>query len=141
MNPDQSDTKAGILPIAALVPLARTRLVKLVNNAGAPAVTTLETPDDIPYGYTAEAAGEAGDPVDIAPLDPLRNHRLRLTGACLPGDVLVADGGNVQALPDPAAQAADYVRIGIAEEAGEDGQLVLLRPHLTGLRITVPAAS
>jgi hypothetical protein len=136
MNPDQTNTKFGIIPLIALAAITRTKLVKLVNNAGAPAVAPIAAAADQPLFYAAEAAG-AGDAVDVTPLTSDRNHRLWLTGACNPGDVLVSDGaGNVQALP---AAAGTYVRIGIAEEAGVDGQLVLLRPHLTGLLMTVTA--
>jgi hypothetical protein len=46
----------------------------------------------------------------------------------------------VQALPAPGAQAATFQQIGLAEEAGVDGQAVLVRPYLTGLRVTVAAA-
>ncbi|AHF94601.1 hypothetical protein OPIT5_29300 [Opitutaceae bacterium TAV5] len=137
MNPDQSNTKYGPLPFVATAAIARTRLVKLVNNAGNPAVSPLAALTDIPAFYTNEAVDNAGGIVDVNPLDPQRNHRLWLTGAANPGDVLVSDGaGGVKVLP---AAAGTYVRIGIAEETGVDGQIILLRPHLTGLLQTVAA--
>jgi len=62
--------------------------------------------------------------------------RVALKGTCNPGDVLVladvataADKGKVRALP---AVAGTYRGLGIAEQAGVDGQLVLVRPVMIG---------
>jgi hypothetical protein len=136
MNPDQHDTQSGNKPFLAQGAIARSALIKLVNAAGKPAVAQVSAIGDIPAFYSAEAAAN-GDYVDATPLTPERNHRLPLVGACNPAAILVSDGaGKVQALP---AAAGTYVRIGLAEEAGVDGQLVLVRPHLTGLLMTVTA--
>ena len=60
----------------------------------------------------------------------------RAQGTCNPGDVMVladtgtaADKGQVRALP---AAAGTYRGLGIAEEKGVDGQLVLFRPAMIG---------
>ena len=74
------------------------------------------------------------------PLSPDRSVRVILAGACEAGDTLVAasvgggTAGRVRKLP---ATAGTYVIIGIAEEDGVNTQLVKLRPHRTGERITV----
>ena len=76
----------------------------------------------------------------MRPSEAGRTIRVTLKGACNPGDVLVladvttaADKGKVRALP---ATAGTYRGLGIAEEIGVDGQLVLVRPALIG-NITV----
>ena len=67
---------------------------------------------------------------------------MTLKGTCNPGDVLVladvataADKGKVRTLP---TAAGTYRGLGIAEQVGVDGQLVLVRPALIG-NITVSA--
>ena len=67
---------------------------------------------------------------------------ITLKGTCNPGDVLVladvataADKGKVRTLP---AAAGTYRVLGIAEQAGVDGQSVLARPAMVG-NVTVTA--
>ena len=79
--------------------------------------------------------GVDGALCSVAPLHGDRNVRLKLKGGCNPGDVIVpaaidgTEDGKVQALP---ATPDVYFAIGIAEELGVDGQLVLVRPTPLG---------
>ena len=67
------------------------------------------------------------------PIYPDRQIRVRLKGTCTKGDELVlaaiagTDAGKVRAKP---ATPGRYFRVGIAEEDGVEGQLVLIRPHM-----------
>ncbi len=137
MNADQSNTRIGAFPVLAGEDLTgmRSRLGVLTHDAGVPEVK-------LPAANTADALylidDEAvdGQRTSVEFLNPMRNYRVPLKGACNPGDRLVladvgtaADKGKVRALP---AAAGTYRVIAIAEEKGVDGQLVLLRPVLIG---------
>jgi hypothetical protein len=107
----------------------------MTHDGGVPEV---KLPDDVAdkarYVVIEEAVD--GSLCSVAPLHGDRNVRLKLKGTCNPGDVIVPaaiDGtadGKVQALP---ATPDVYFGIGIAEEVGVEGQLVLVRPTGMGL--------
>jgi hypothetical protein len=115
------------------------RLVKLTHDTGVAEVKLPEiNSDHVPY-VLIEGAADA-KLVSVRPMQADRNVRIALKGACNPGDVMVladvatdADRGKVRALP---ATAGTYRGLGIAEQAGVDGQLVLVRPAMIG-NITV----
>jgi len=137
----QSNTRVGDFSVVAGADLSgmQDRLVVLGNNAGVP-VVNLPAANSDPAVYLLVDEAPAGAPVAVRPLDGSRNARVVLKGTCNPGDLLVladvataADKGKVRVLP---AAAGTYRGLGIAEQAGVDGQLVLVRPVMIG-NITV----
>jgi hypothetical protein len=76
----------------------------------------------------------------LRPLEPGKTVRLKLKGKCYPGQVVVLadpsvpeDRGKVRQLP---MAAGTYRGIAIAQEFGNEGQLILCRPAMLG-NITV----
>ena len=141
----QSNTRVGDFSVVAGADLTgmQDRLVVLGNNAGVPVVNVPAANAD-PAVYLLLEAGAAGVAVVVRPLDGSRNARVVLKGACNPGDLLVladvataADKGKVRVLP---ATAGTYRVLGIAEQVGVDGQLVLVRPAVLG-NVTVASGS
>ncbi len=143
----QSNTQLGevVFPAqadlsSAAVAPGNARLLKIVNNAGAtnfalPAAKT----DVVTYIGTDCDSATAGKNASAFPLDPTRQMRAYLKGACAVGDKLVpadptvaADAGKV--VKGVAAYGTVQV-VGIAEEAGVDGQLVLFRPVMLGFQV------
>ena len=134
LNPDQSNTKAGAIQVVAAEALpAASRLVVLVDDTGVAEAQLPNAVTDLALYLTAESAA-SGAKVWLEPIIAGDNFRCRLEGVCSAGEVLVladptgdsgADAGMVQDLP---ATAGVYFSPGIAEEAGADGQLVLIRP-------------
>lgn len=107
-------------------------LVKLVNDSGVAKVNLPSAATDLtPYIVTDTNKG-AGANVSVKPIQHGGNFRAKLKSTCAAGDLLVlaapgddgADAGKVMALPETAG---NYRQIGIAEEAGVDGQSVLIR--------------
>ena len=137
----QSNTRVGDLRVLAgedLTGMAG-RLVSLTHDTGV-AEVVLPTANSAHVPYVLIEEGEDAALVSVRPLEAGRNVRLKLKGACNPGDVLVladvataADAGKVRALP---TAAGTYRGLAIAEESGVDGQLVLARPASIG-NITV----
>ena len=139
----QSNTRIGDFSVVAGADLTgmQDRLVVLGNNAGVP-VVNLPAANSDPAVYLLVDESPTGAQVAVRPLDGSRNARVVLKGACNPGDLLVladvataADKGKVRVLP---AAAGTYRVLGIAEQAGVDGQLVLVRPATLG-NVTVAA--
>ena len=139
----QSNTRVGDFSVVAGADLTgmADRLGVLGNNAGVP-VVNLPAANSDPAVYLLVDEAPAGAPVAVRPLDGSRNARVVLKGTCNPGDLLVladvataADKGKVRVLP---AAAGTYRVLGIAEQAGVDGQLVLVRPAVLG-NVTVAA--
>ncbi len=90
-----------------------------------------------PALFVVTEGADIGELVSLRPLEPARNVRVRLQGACNPGDVLVladmmlaVDAGKVRKLPDESGNYRGHL---VAEEAGTQGQLVLARPAFLGL--------
>jgi hypothetical protein len=90
--------------------------------------------------YLILAGAPTGETGDFQPLTPDRNVRLPLIGTCNPGDTLVIADPSVEGQPGKVcalpSDAGTYRAIGIAEEKGVAGQLILVRPAALGL-ITV----
>ena len=133
----QTNTRIGDFQLLAGADLTgmEDRLVVMGQNAGVAQVTLPAANSDLAV-YVLIDDGVGGDPVAVRPLHPDRNVRITLKGTCNPGDVLVladvataADKGKVRALP---AAAGTYRGLGIAEQAGVDGQAVLVRPAMIG---------
>ena len=137
----QSNTRVGDFRVLAGEDLAgkEARLVKLTHDTGVAEVKLPEANSDhVPY-VLIEGAADA-KLVSVRPMPGDRNVRITLKGTCNPGDVMVladvataADKGKVRVLP---TTAGTYRGLGIAEQAGVDGQLVLVRPAMIG-NITV----
>lgn len=122
----QSNTQTGPIVVATTADLTgkEGRLVKPVNNGGRLAVALPAAADDhCPYlVLRVNSATE----VEVVPFTPDKNHRVRLNGAVNPGGLLVlATGGDAGKL---VAGATGEINA-IAEEAGVDEQLVLVRPY------------
>ncbi|HNX36402.1 MAG TPA: hypothetical protein PKM57_17400 [Kiritimatiellia bacterium] len=133
----QSDTRAGDIPVLAGEDLTglNGRLVVLTHDTGVPEVKLPAAVTDLAY-YLLVDDGADAELVAVRPFEAGRNVRAVLKGTCNPGDVIVladtgtaADKGKVRALP---AAAGTYRGLGIAEEKGVDGQLVLFRPAMIG---------
>ncbi len=139
----QSNTRVGDFRVLAGESLTgmEGRLVKLTHDTGVPEVQLPAANSDYALYVLLEGAADAAL-CSVRPIEAGRTVRVTLKGTCNPGDVLVladvttaADKGKVRVLP---ATAGTYRGLGIAEEAGVDGQLVLIRPALIG-NITVSA--
>ena len=132
----QTNTQAGqiVLPANENLTGKEGLLVAIVN---ASAVAKFALPDAVTdlALFVLTDGDTAGENVAALPLSPDRNIRIRLSGTCVPGDVLVLadiDGtkdGMVKVLP---AVGGTYRGLAIAEEVGADGQLVKARPALIG---------
>jgi hypothetical protein len=133
----QSDTRSGTFRVLAGENLTDKKgyLAVLTHDTGVPEVKLPATVGAYAF-YLVDDGGADAEYVDVEPLEAGRNIRAVLKGTCNPGDVLVladtdtaADKGKVRALP---AAAGTYRGLGIAEEKGVDGQLVLFRPAMIG---------
>ena len=133
----QSNTRAGDIRVLAGEGLSglEGRLVKLTHDGGVAEVTLPAANGDYALYVLVEGGADAAL-VSVRPVQADRNVRVALKGTCNPGDALVladtataGDRGKVRALP---SAAGTYRVLGIAEEAGVDGQLVLVRPAMLG---------
>ncbi len=139
----QSNTRVGDIRVLAGESLAGLagRLVVMTHDTGVAEVKLPAAVADLAL-YVVIEGGADGALVSVRPIQAERNARVTLKGTCNPGDVLVladpataADAGKLRALP---SAAGTYRGLGIAEEAGVDGQLVLFRPAMLGdLVVTV----
>ena len=126
----QTNTRTGDIPVTASEALEAALLVKIVNSSGVAKAALPDTNTDETPFVNVDAAASA-ETATLRPLDGTRNVRLKLSGTCNPGAQLVLAtpngtvDGMVVTLP---ATPGTYRLIGIAEQAGVDGQLVLVRP-------------
>ena len=144
----QSNTRVGDIRVLANLSLLgmEGRLVKMVDGMGFPALNPIDDPADLALYLVIEGASN-GQLASVRPIDPGRNIRVALLGACAPGDILVlavpgqtgANAGKVMTFTGLATPGT-YRAVAIAEEAGVDGQLVLCRPAMLGLlEVKAPA--
>lgn len=128
----QTNVSSGAIRILAGQDLTdkNNYLVKMSHDTGVPEVV-LPTHNSDHARYIVDDENTDGELVSVIPLEPGKTARIILEGTCNPGDVLVnadvattADRGMVRVLP---AVAGTYRGIAIAEEAGVDGQHVLVR--------------
>lgn len=138
MSYSQTNTRKGAFPDIAAEDLSG-KEARLVSLAAGGVSLNADAAGVQPYLLVDGAP--SGGPVAVEPLAPERNYRAVLKGACAKGDKLVvadpavaADKGKLRTLP---VAAGTYAFVGIAEEAGVDGQTVLFRPFLTGITKTV----
>ena len=138
----QSNTREGDLPVLAGEDLTgmEGRLVRVANDSG---VLKAYLPDDVADRvlFVLTEGAEAGEYATLRPLSPHRNVRVRINGSCNPGDRLTLaaiDGTNDGKCASLEGAAADtYFYWGVAEEAGQDEQLVLARPAIDAGSVTV----
>jgi hypothetical protein len=123
MNLVQGDCKCGALAFVAGENLsAATGLLVKLSSAGK-AVKPVAVSDIAPYVVACGAF--EGYLCGVVPLTSAANCRIVLKGACQAGALLVSAGdGRVES----GAPSGSAVPVGVAEEAGVDGQRVLLRP-------------
>ncbi|VGO12011.1 hypothetical protein PDESU_00559 [Pontiella desulfatans] len=118
----QTNVKTGPIKHVCATDLsaAKDRLVKLTTTGMA-----LPQYDDLPHYLVLEGAA-AGETGSFLPLSPLQNIRVPLVGTCVAGQTLILSesSGAVKVID----AEADFTEVGIAEESGVDGQLVLVRP-------------
>ena len=138
----QTNTQAGQIVLLANEDLTgKEGLLVAIVNASAVAKFALPSAVSDLALFVLTDGDAAGEKVAALPLSPDRNVRVRLSGTCVPGDVLVPaeiDGtkdGMVKVLP---GVAGTYRGIALAEESGVDGQLVKARPAMIG-NITITA--
>lgn len=127
MNMKQSDCRFGGVGFAAGEDLSLKAgcLVKL--NSGGDLVLPSAASDITPYVVICGA--DTGYLCGAVPLTSSGNCRIKLSGTCEAGDLLVSKGdGRVE----KGTELTAGLNIGTAEEAGVDGQLVLLRPMCVG---------
>lgn len=132
----QTNTQIGQIVLPANEDLTGKEglLVAVVNDSNVAKFALPDAVSDLAL-FVLTDGDDAGGNVAALPLSPERNVRIRLSGTCAPGDVLVPadiDGtkdGMVKTLP---SVGGTYRGIAIAEEAGVDGQLVKARPAPIG---------
>jgi hypothetical protein len=127
MNSVQGDCKYGALAFEAGEDLSAAAGLLVRLNAAGRVVKPSSVDDLAPYvvAYGARPGRLCG----VVPLSSLANARVTLRGTCVPGDLLVPVGdGRV----GTGAGSGAVVGVGVAEEAGVDGQTVLLRPLAAG---------
>ena len=128
----QSNTLAGFLILAALASNCQTE--GLLCKLGSTGLADIAAGSDLGYGVILERQ------TSTATVFPLvlgsENVRIRLKGTCNQGDLLImATGGDAGKVITVGSSTGKLFCVGVAEEAGVDGQLVLVRPmpgYLTG---------
>ena len=132
----QSNTQAGQIVLNSSEDLQDKEgyLVKIINTSNVAEFALPDAETDLALFVVTDGDKKNKNSAAL-PLSPDRNVRLKLSGTCVPGDVLVLadiDGtvdGMVKVLP---AVSGTYRGLAIAEEVGADGQLVKARPALIG---------
>ena len=132
----QSNIKQGdfVIPAGEDLTGKEDHLVVMNHASGIPEVKLPTHASDYAFYVLLEGAADESN-VSIRPLEPGRSFRLKLSGACNPGDSLVladvsTNPGQVRALP--TGTPGTYRVLAVAEQAGVDGQLVLCRGAYVG---------
>ena len=128
LNPGQTNTQKGVITLPAAVNLTgcENLLWKIVNNNGASgfALAARMTAGDLFVGASGDLAGNT---VAAEPLDINDQCQVLLDGACHPGDLLALSTLNWGRLAVPAAGYGTGYYTFMAEQAGQPGQLLLVR--------------
>ena len=136
----QTNVQAGQIVLPANEDLTGKEglLVAIVNDSNVAKFALPDAVTDLAL-FVLTDGDEAGKNVAALPLSPDRNVRIRISGTCVPGEVLVLAAingtldGLVKKLP---TVGGTYRGIAIAEEVGVDLQLIKARPAMIG-NITV----
>jgi len=128
LNGSQSGTQPGVKTLPAAVDLTgcENLLWKIVNN-GAANFALPTAIGDVAFFIGASGGAAGSDTAAEAP-DLGENARVILDGACAPGDLLSLSPNVWGRTYKPTAGAGTVQYQFIAEEAGADGQAVLVRP-------------
>jgi hypothetical protein len=131
----QSNTRAGDLPVVSAADLSgKEGYLAKITSAGKASLPSAD-----PVFLIVDGADASGDTVALRPLAGCgRTFRAILSGTCNAGDVIVPEAvatapGKVRTLP---AGTATYLGVGIALEAGVDGQLIQIAPMITKIVVT-----
>jgi hypothetical protein len=128
LNPGQSNTRKGDINLPSSLDLTgkENLLWKVVNNAGVPnfALPTAVTDFAVYVGASGDVIGNNAA-AEVASTN--ENCRILLDGACNAGDALSLSPNKFGRLYKPGAGAGAVYYNFIAEEAGVDGQLLLVR--------------
>ena len=132
----QSNTQAGQIVLNSSEDLTGLEgyLVKIINTSSVPEWAKPDLETDLALFVVTDGDSEDENSAAL-PLSPDRNVRLKLSGTCNPGDVLVlaTPNGTVDGMVKVCpSTAGTYRGIAIAEEVGVDGQLVKARPAMIG---------
>ena len=133
LNGDQSDIKAGAIALKATADLTgkENLLVKIASSSGAKFALPSAFSDPALFILMSGDIAANDNWAEIPSTN--ENARVKLKGTCNPGDRLAlydptassgAYAGMVATLPSTEGK---YWTIGVAEEAGADGQLVKFR--------------
>jgi len=133
----QSNTQAGQIVLNSSEDLQDKEgyLVKIINTSNVAEFALPDAETDLAL-FVITDGGDEDENTAALPLSPDRNVRLKLSGTCVPGDVLVLAtpngtvDGKVKTLP--VTVPGTYRGIAIAEEVGADEQLVKARPAMIG---------
>ena len=128
LNPGQTNTQKGVITLPAAVNLTgcENLLWKIVNNNGVAGFALATASTD--YAFFVGASGDAaGNFVAAEPPDMNDQCRVLLDGACNPGDLLALSTLNWGRLAVPAAGYGTGYYTFMAEQAGQPGQLLLVR--------------
>lgn len=136
----QSNTQAGQIVLNSSEDLQDKEgyLVKIINTSNVAEFALPDAETDLAL-FVITDGGDEDENTAALPLSPDRNVRLKLSGTCVPGDVLVlaTPNGKVDGMVKVCpAIGGTYRGLAIAEEVGADGQLVKARPAMIGF-ITV----
>lgn len=128
LNPKQSNTKPGAISLQASVDLTgkENYLLKIVNSSGTPKFALPTAVTDVAPYICMSGDSTTGDLTAAECPSTGENCRIKLTGTCVPGDRL-ALSSTYGTLYAPAASAGSILVEYIAEEAGVDGQDLLVR--------------
>lgn len=138
----QTNTKTGQIVLNSSEDLQgkEGHLAKIIDTSNVPEFALPDAASDLAL-FVITDGGDEDENTSALPLSPDRNARVKLSGTCVPGDVLVLAtpngtvDGMVKKLP---SVAGTYRGIAIAEEVGVDGQLLKARPAMIG-NITITA--
>lgn len=138
----QTNVQAGQIVLPANEDLTGKEglLVAIVNDSNVAKFALPDAVTDLAL-FVLTDGDAAGEDAAALPLSPDQNVRIRLSGTCVPGDVLVLAAingtldGMVKKLP---TVGGTYRGLAIAEEPGVDLQLVKARPAMIG-NITITA--
>ena len=123
----QNDTKSGILSmiVATTTLLDKEGTLAKLSSTG---VTPPTANTDLAL-YLVYQGAAVGSYAEVMAIYPERNVRVRLNGTCAKGDTLILDtGADLGKVCTLGAATGRLFSPGIAEEAGVDEQMVLMRP-------------
>ncbi len=128
MYPTQSNTQRGAIVVPANADLTgkEGHLVKLINSSGTAKAALPAAATDV-ANYLLVEGGAIGADVTVQPIEGAQQIRVVGKSVLAPGDKVVAYGTGAAGQLTKYASGDAYI-VGVAEEVGAVGQLVLVRP-------------